>query len=267
MSDPTLLGLGLATSAVLLFGVWLIQLITHNAGLVDVVWSASLGVMALEYAVLGSAPQGLRIVMAVLAVGWSGRLAVYLAIRMIGAPEDSRYAALRQKWGTQANLWMLAFFVLQAVIAVVLSLSFWVVATMDVMPPMVCLIAAAIIAAGSVLGEGLADAQLARFKANPANCGWVCARGLWRYSRHPNYFFESLYWVTFIVLAAGASLWWVTLISPVLMAVLLLKISGIPTVETRSAAGKRKGHDAYVATTSAFIPWPPKHGTSSDDTA
>ncbi len=160
---------------------------------------------------------------------------------------------------------MLAFFILQAVIAVVLSLSFWVVATMDVKPPVICTIAAMIIAAGSVLGEGLADAQLARFKANPANRGWVCARGLWRYSRHPNYFFESFYWVTFMVLAAGASLWWVTLISPVLMAVLLLKISGIPTVEARSAAGKRKGHDAYVATTSAFIPWPPKQKIGSDD--
>ena len=86
----------------------------------------------------------------------------------------------------------------------------------------------------------------------------MCAEGLWRYSRHPNYFFESLHWVTYVVLAIGAPYWWATLASPVIMAWLLLRVSGIPTIENKQASEKREGHDEYVRRTSAFIPWPPK---------
>lgn len=266
MNDLLLLTIGLATALLLVVAVWLIQLWTRDAGLVDVVWTASLGVMAIEYAVLGTAPIVVRVVMAVLAVTWSGRLAVYLAWRMRGAPEDSRYAAARQAWGAVANHYLLAFFILQAVIAAVLSLSFWVVATRLNAPPAILYPIAALIAVGSIVGEGIADAQLARFKRDPANRGSVCSRGLWRYSRHPNYFFESLHWLAYMVLAIGAGLWALTLISPILMAVLLLKISGIPTIESKSAADKRAGYDEYVATTSALIPWPPKKLTRNNTT-
>lgn len=258
MSALSIFGIGLATAIVLLTIVWLIQLFTRDASLVDVVWSAALGVIALEYALAGDAPVAARLLMAVLAIAWSFRLAGYLAMRMKGASEDSRYAAARKAWGRKADLYMLGFFVLQAVIAALLSIPFLVIAYMDEGPSFVTAALAVMVWFISVVGEGTADAQLKAFKARPENQGKVCRQGLWYYSRHPNYFFESLHWVSYVVLAIGAGWWWATLIGPVLMAVLLLKISGIPTVESKDAAEKREGHDEYVRTTNAFIPWPPK---------
>ncbi len=207
---------------------------------------------------LGDAPVAARLLMAVLAITWSFRLAGYLAVRMKGQPEDSRYAAARDSWGAKADLYMLGFFILQAVIAGVLSIPLLVIAYMDDGPSLVTGALAVIIWFVSVVGEGTADAQLKAFKARPENRGKVCREGLWYYSRHPNYFFESLHWVTYVVLAIGAGWWWATLLGPILMAVLLLKISGIPTVEGKDASKKREGHDEYVRTTNAFIPWPPR---------
>ncbi|MGN8158702.1 DUF1295 domain-containing protein [Salinisphaera sp. SWV1] len=258
MSALAVFGTGLLTAVALLFIVWLIQLFTRNAGLVDVVWSAALGLIALEYALAGDAPVVARLLMAVLAITWSFRLAGYLAARMKGQPEDSRYAAARESWGTRANLYMLGFFLLQAVIAAVLSIPLLVIAYMDAGPSLVTGALAVIVWFVSVVGEGTADAQLKAFKSKPENRGKVCREGLWYYSRHPNYFFESLHWVSYVVLAIGAGWWWATWIGPVLMAVLLLKISGIPTVEGRDASQKREGHDEYLRTTNAFIPWPPR---------
>ena len=96
-----------------------------------------------------------------------------------------------------------------------------------------------------------------RFRADPANHGQVCRRGLWRYSRHPNYFFECLHWLAYLPLALGSSWWWAALFSPVLMAYLLMKLSGIPLLE-RDMAQRKPGYAEYMRTTSALIPWPPK---------
>jgi len=258
MTPLAAFGVGLATAALLLTIVWAIQLVTRNAGLVDVVWSASVGIIAAEYALLSDAPVAARLLMATLALTWSMRLAGYLAQRMRGAPEDSRYAAARESWGRRADVYMLGFFLFQAVVASILSIPFLVIAYMPEAPSLGVALAAMLIWLISVAGEGTADTQLHRFKQKPENRGKVCTEGLWRYSRHPNYFFESLHWVTYVVLAIGAPYWWATLASPVIMAWLLLKVSGIPTIETADASKKRAGHDEYVRTTSAFVPWPPK---------
>lgn len=258
MAALSAFGIALLSAIVLLTIVWAIQIFTRNAGLVDVIWSAALGVIALEYALLGDAPVAARLLMAVLAITWSFRLAGYLAMRMKGQPEDSRYTAARESWGAKADLYMLGFFVLQAVIATVLSIPLLVIAYMDHSPSMVTGALAVIVWFVSVVGEGTSDAQLKAFKSKPENQGKVCRQGLWRYSRHPNYFFESLHWVSYVMLAIGAGWWWATLIGPVLMTTLLLKISGIPTVEGKDASKKREGHDEYVRTTNAFIPWPPR---------
>lgn len=252
-------GIGLATATLLLVVVWLIQLVTRNAGLVDVVWSAAVGIMAVEFALLGDAPTAARLLMATLALTWSLRLAGYLAGRMRGAPEDSRYAAAREAWGARADLYMLGFFIFQAVVAAILALPFLVIAYQPQAPSLVTALVAIVIWFVAVVGEGTADAQLHRFRQQPDNRGRVCTEGLWRYSRHPNYFFESLHWVTYVVLAAGGPYWWATLASPILMAWLLLKVSGIPTIEGRDASRKRIGHDEYIRTTNAFVPWPPRH--------
>jgi len=258
MSALAAFGVGLATATALLVIVWLIQLKTRNAGLVDVVWAAAVGILGAEYALLGDAPGGARVLMAALALTWAFRLAGYLAVRMQGAPEDSRYAAARESWGRKADLYMLGFFVFQAVAAAILSIPFLVVAYMPEAPSWWVVVLTLVVWFVAVVGEGTADAQLKAFKDKPENKGKVCSEGLWRYSRHPNYFFESLHWVAYVVLAIGAPYWWATLGSPLIMAWLLLKVSGIPTIEGKDAADKRKGHDEYVRTTSAFIPWPPK---------
>lgn len=249
------LGLGLILG--LLIAAWLIQLVTRNAGLVDAVWSGALGLTGVLYALLGDAPTATRIVLIIMAGGWGLRLSAYLATRMRGRPEDSRYAAARQAWGRRVNRNMLGLFLFQGIVAWILSLPFLVIAFLPANPSRLAIALALLLWAVSVAGEGLADGQLHRFTAKPDNRGKTFNGGLWRYSRHPNYFFESLHWVSYVIFAFAAPLWWLTLASPVIMAVLLLKVSGIPTIENRQVPAKRQGHDAYLRTTSAFIPWCP----------
>jgi hypothetical protein len=134
MTPLAAFGVGLATAALLLTLVWVVQLFTRNAGLVDVVWSAAVGLIAAEYALLGDAPAPARILLAALALTWALRLASYLAMRMRGAGEDSRYAAARQAWGAKADLYMLGFFLFQAMAASILSIPFLVIAYMPEAP-------------------------------------------------------------------------------------------------------------------------------------
>ena len=250
--------IGLAAITAVLIATWVLQLKTRNAGHVDITWSFSLGLAAVIYALLADGETVMRLLAGVLGLVWSARLGGYLYLRNVGAPEDSRYTALREKWGQAQDRNMLLFYLFQGVMAWVLSLPFLVVAYQQAVVAAPLLVLGVVIWAISVLGEALADYQLMAFKADPANRGKVCRQGLWYYSRHPNYFFESLHWVAYIPLALGSSLWWLTLVSPLLMAWLLLKVSGVPGVETPEGKRKREGYDEYVRTTSSFIPWPPK---------
>ena len=109
----------------------------------------------------------------------------------------------------------------------------------------------------AVVGEAIADAQMEAFRRDPATKGQVMNRGLWRYSRHPNYFFESLHWIAYVPLAIGSPWWWLALLPAVGMAWLLLKMSGVPILE-RHLVQSRPGYADYMRTTSVFIPWPPK---------
>ncbi len=250
--------LGLAVISLILFATWLLQLRTRNAGHVDITWSFSLGIAAVTYALLADGALLMRLLAGVLGLVWSARLGGYLYLRNVGTPEDSRYTALREKWGQQQDRNMLLFYLFQGLMAWILSLPFAIVAFRPDIAAAPLLVAGVLIWAVAVLGEALADYQLMRFKADPDNRGQVCRDGLWYYSRHPNYFFESLHWVAYVPLAFASGWWWLTLISPVLMAWLLLRVSGVPGVETPEGKSKRAGYDEYVRTTSPFIPWPPK---------
>ena len=250
--------LGLAAITAVLVATWVLQLKTRNAGHVDITWSFSLGIAAVLYAALADGALEMRLAAGVFGFVWSARLGGYLYLRNVGTPEDKRYTALREKWGEKQDRNMLLFYLFQAVMAWILSLPFLVVASQPEVAPAPLFVLGGLIWAVSVWGEATADAQLMRFLSKPENRGTVCREGLWYYSRHPNYFFESLHWVAYIPLALCGPYWWLTLISPVLMAWLLLKVSGVPGVETKDSSAKRKGHDEYVRTTSVFIPWPPK---------
>lgn len=159
--------------------------------------------------------------------------------------------------GKAADFNMFWFFQLQVAFALLLSLGFRVVAYRESPPPLGWIAATTLVWAVSVLGESLADLQLERFKADSANRGKVCRRGLWRHSRHPNYFFECLQWFTYPLLAIGAPWWWLTLFPPPIMAFLLLKLSGIPITEAQTAKS-RPDYAEYIRTTSAFFPLPPR---------
>jgi len=107
-------------------------------------------------------------------------------------------------------------------------------------------------------GEAVADAQLKRFRQDPGNRGKTCRRGLWRYSRHPNYFCEGVHWCTYVVMSIGLPDWWLTLVGPVVMIGALLKVSGIPMAEAQALASRGEDYREYQRTTNAFIPWFPR---------
>ena len=152
---------------------------------------------------------------------------------------------------------MFWFFQLQVGVSMLLSIAFIVPSYRTEAPAVGWAVLALLIWSVSVAGEAVADRQLRAFKADPANRGRVCRVGLWRYSRHPNYFFECLHWVAYTALSVGTGWAWLTLLPPVLMAWLLLKLSGVPILEAHLAQ-TRAGYDEYIRTTSALIPWPPK---------
>ena len=150
------------------------------------------------------------------------------------------------------------FFQAQALLTAVFAVPFLVVALAPERPPLGALIAAVVIWLAAVSGETWADRQLAVWRADPTHRGRTCRTGLWRYSRHPNYFFEWLHWWSYPLLAWGAPEWWLTLLGPALMLYTLLKVTGIPYTEQQALASRGDDYRAYQRSTSAFIPWWPK---------
>ena len=238
--------------------VWAWQLKTGNAGMVDPVWAYSLGLVAVLYAVLGNGDPVSRALTALGGLVWGVRLGTHLWKRNFGKPEDARYRRFREEWGDKAASKMFWFFQVQVVISMLLSIAFLVPSYRSSTPAIGWIVLAVAVWIASVVGEGIADRQLKRFAQNPANHTAVCRVGLWCYSRHPNYFFECMHWLAYIALSIGTPWGWFTVLPPVLMVFLLLKLSGIPLLE-ESMAKRRAGYADYMRTTSALIPWPPRH--------
>ena len=250
---------GWALAALLMVAAWAWQWRTRDAGVVDFAWATGLGILAVGYALLGDGDSLRRGLVAVLAGGWSFRLAGYiLRNRLIGKPEDGRYQRLRAHWREHTQLKFFAFFQAQALLTAVFAVPFLVVALAPERPPLGALIAAVVIWLAAVSGETRADRQLAVWRADPTHRGRTCRTGLWRYSRHPNYFFEWLHWWSYPLLAWGAPAWWLTLLGPALMLYTLLKVTGIPYTEQQALASRGDDYRAYQRSTSAFIPWWPK---------
>jgi steroid 5-alpha reductase family enzyme len=246
--------------SLLMVVLWIVQRVRTDAGWVDVGWTGGLGMIALLFAATGDAPAVRRWAIGGACALWAFRLGVYLLLnRVVGKQaEDGRYQTLRAHWGERAQFNFFWFFQAQALLAWMFALpvlaaihvpgasGMWIVHWAGVA---VVLIA--------VVGEAIADAQLARYRANPANKGKTCRDGMWRYSRHPNYFFEWVHWWGYVLASVGSPWFLATLFAPALMLFFLFRVTGIPYTERQALASRGDDYREYQRTTSAFFPWFP----------
>lgn len=241
------------------FFLWLLQQKWKNAGFVDLGWALSIGLMAAVYGAAAPGDLARKALVCAMPLVWSTRLSAHLVRRFLHEKkEDPRYAKMRAERGEKASGFFLFFFLFQAALAVILTTPFYV-ASKNPAPGIRPLeIGAFALWALALIGETAADLQMRNFRENPANKGKVCDAGLWRYSRHPNYFFESLMWWAwfFFALASPGGLW--AIVSPALMTFFLLKVSGVPPAEEQSLRSRGDLYRRYQQTTSVFVPWFPK---------
>jgi steroid 5-alpha reductase family enzyme len=235
--------------------VWVISIKVKNYGFLDVAWSYGVALLAPIYAIAGPGAFHRKLIFSGFGVVWSLRLGTYILRRVLRhhPAEDVRYQSLRHRWPGPAMF--LAFFELQALIAAVFSIPFLLAAWNPNRSITLFEMFGLAIAAGSIAGESLADRQMKKFKADPENHGKVCEIGLWRYSRHPNYFFEFFFWVGIFVASLLTPWGWTTFICPLLMYYFLTKVTGIPLTEEYALKSKGDAYRRYQKTTSAFTPW------------
>jgi steroid 5-alpha reductase family enzyme len=262
VSPLSLLAATWALAAGLMLAAWVWHRRIANAGIVDVGWALGIVLVTVLYAAFGGGDPRRRWVMAAMVTVWGLRLAAYLLRdRVIGRPEDSRYAELRRSGSVAARGHFLPFFQVQALLIVVLSAPM-LIASLDPAPGWTPLeVGAVLLWALAIGGESLADRQLERFKARYQGTRAVCADGLWRYSRHPNYFFEWLVWVAYALYALGSPGGAVGLIAPAIVLYLLFRVTGIPATEAQALRSRGDAYRRYQQTTSAFVPWPPRRAS------
>ncbi|MEC9373677.1 MAG: DUF1295 domain-containing protein [Planctomycetota bacterium] len=255
----TLLLIVFAGAFVMMAALWVVQLVIKNAGVVDAGWAAGLGASAVFYALAADGDPTRRLLIALVGGIWGLRLTLHLLFdRIIGEEEEGRYQQLREDWGKNANRNLFIFFEFQALLVVVLSAPF-LLASLDETPGLTWLDYAGIaLWVTGMLGVSIADRQLQRFKRRPGTKGKVCKEGLWRYSRHPNYFFEWIVWCSWGLIALGAPYGWIGLTAPALILFFILKVTGIPPTEKRALKSRGEAYREYQRTTSPFVPWPPK---------
>lgn len=245
---------------------WVVQREVRNSGWIDVFWTFGTGIAGVAvalYPMSGEPWPATRQILVALLVGlWTLRLGVYVAFRVAGSPEDARYVQLKRRWGPayQASL-------------------FWAVQPQGAVSALICLavalaarrtgpldgqdVAGVLVFAIAIIGEALADLQLARFKAANRAPGAICDRGLWAWSRHPNYFFEWLGWLAcpLIAIQADRPLTWLSLAAPAAMFVVLRFVTGVPPLEASMLASRGERFRAYQARASVFFPLPPRRTT------
>ncbi len=262
-----IVGLGLAFVVVEMAATWFASRRLRNYGIVDAVWALGFAPLAILAVMVGNAAgtalTNRALVLASMATLWALRLGVHLGVRVRAhhPHEDVRYATLRADWGANADRRMLGFFLLQGGLQVALALPFVWVAVGDATPGPwfglgVAELGGIALWAVGIIGESVADAQLARFRANPSNRGGICRVGLWNHSRHPNYFFEWLVWVGYAVYASGSPWGWLAWASPALMYHFLVNVTGVPMTEELSVRSRGDAYREYQRTTNAFFPGP-----------
>lgn len=252
-----ILMVGLVAMVLMFAAIWLLQRKIGNAGIVDVFWGATVAVVGVFYGLTVDGDPWRRGLVSAMIVIWATRLSWHLGVRYRGHAEDKRYAELKQQWGDQAQLRMFRFYQMQALGAFLFSIAVFLAAKnqsafswSDAAGVLVWLMA--------IVGEAMADYQLGQFKKDPKNQGEVCQSGWWRYSRHPNYFFEWLHWCCYVFVAFATSYWWLALLMPFAMYVFLTKVTGIPLAEKQSIQSRGDKYRRYQETTNAFFPWFPQ---------
>ncbi len=251
--------------AALMAGAWLVQQRTGNSGWVDTIWTFSLGIVGAGSAlwpVGGAATNVRQWLVAALVVVWSLRLGAHIAARTAKITDDPRYAAFAKEWGVDSPRKMFIFLQNQGFGSIPLVFAIFVASRFpsgalrlqDTLGALILFIA--------IAGESLADAQLKSFRENPANSGRVCDIGLWRWSRHPNYFFEWFGWLAYPVIAISPEYpWgWATLLAPVFMYWILVYVTGIPPLEQQMLRSRGERYRDYQSRTSMFFPLPPQKG-------
>ena len=248
-----MLGLGIAT--------WLLSVMKRDVSIVDSIWSLMILIAAIVYFVNNTAIGFRETLIFYLVAIWALRLSVYLTWRNWGQPEDYRYQQIRKNYSPWFALKsLIIIFGLQALLAWLVSLP--LLPALSVTQPLSLLDGIALLIWSVGMGfETIADFQLQRFKANPDNRGKVLQSGLWRYTRHPNYFGEFCIWWGFYLFAVSTGGWW-TILSPLLMTFLLLRFSGVALLE-KDIHERRPGYRDYIARTNAFFPAKPQDPVSS----
>ena len=252
-----------ASLSILMAGAWVVQQRTGNSGWVDTIWTFSLGLVGAISAlwpIEGSPPNARQWLIAALVVIWSLRLGIHIAIRTAGITDDPRYAAFAREWGLNAPRRMFIFLQNQALGTIPLAFAIFVAARFpsDALRPQDFLGAAFLLV--GIAGEALADAQLKAFRENPANKGRVCDVGLWRWSRHPNYFFEWFGWLAYPAIGLSLDYPWgiATLLAPIFMYWILVYATGIPPLEEQMLRSRGERYRDYQLRTSRFFPLPPQ---------
>ena len=245
--------------------VWLLSLPLRNASIVDSFWALFFVAGAAAHVAVADAAGERALLVALLLGAWALRLSGYITWRNRGHGEDRRYQAIRARNQPHYEIKSLVYvFGFQAVLAWLVAMPLF--GALDSQAPLGWLDAAGIaLWLAGFLFESIGDWQLARFKANPANAGQVMDQGLWRYTRHPNYFGESLVWWGFWLIAASAGHAW-TIFAPALMTVMLLKVSGVALLE-KDLQVRRPAYAAYMNRTNAFLPGPPRRPAAKGESA
>jgi steroid 5-alpha reductase family enzyme len=242
--------------------LWSIAQRTKNAAIVDVGWAQTFTGVVLVFAIQSQAPKSGWLMIAIIVIAWSTRLTCYLVSRGAATGrEEGRYTELRKRWGLRASRALFGFFQLQAALTATLSTAFvvpFIIAPWD--GGLMRMLGAAVATSG-VVGESVADYQLARWKADPSNVGRVCETGLWAYSRHPNYFFEWCMWLGLAIYNLAFPMPWglLGLLGQGIILASILGVTGIPPTEEQSLRSKGEAYRDYQARVARFIPRPPKH--------
>lgn len=244
----------------LMSALWLLHFPLKNAAIVDVGWTAGFPLVALSTYYLGNTDLRSALI-TLMSLLWAGRLGSYLFFtRIFRAPEEGRYTALREKWRTNIGAKFFAFYQFQALTVVLLSIPYFLVGVhpqpvewwdeihiVEWMGIVVFLV--------GWVGETTADLQLHLFKKDPANHGKVCDKGLWYYSRHPNYFFEIVVWLGVGLFAATAPFGWLAFAPALILSYFIFRVTGIPATEEQALRSKGEAYAEYQRTTSVFVPW------------